>query len=641
MEGKETDKTPKVVSKSLLAVGPTLHYSHANVQRCWFLAVVAYCLTCLFWSRMVTGVSWSFDWEVVGSAEFWRLDHSTMAGLSIFEYPWQILVLGMLVGVLAGVPVLISQLMSFGYSIVFILAVLFLANLPGLAVSLLLSCFAVACRPLRFRSRIIAVALCTAPQLLYLGFFGAARGVEPIKWGFSFAPWVCAWFVGAVIAGLVLGIGHYTRYRPGLVWIVTTLMLLIVVVLFEAKVGLDELDYQLYVAKNNPERVSEFRDRSITEALDQTIADPAVRKYLAGFFYPTEPTLLREELKREIQAQLGSGFWPYWFIVPRELRFQQKKQQLNRQYELFIDPPKPWWMPTFLHDQLSRSRAASKRMAVALYYKALLGEYWPDMRLLEEEEILHFRSDYPHERPGGIWWVLYRDFGDSPESLEARWRIAVHWIGKGMFEQADDLLAEAQVMLAEHLEQSQPAAAGQVRDTLFSPFQPPADSVMTPLKLIELRRRLNELRNLISSENRTEKAESTKRLSRFVMLNPYSLDYEANLDALLAEMDERDPLRDNVLLEKAKVVADEQLRAERLSRLHEESQDTDGGMQALYELGLLRISLWRQGDESEQEYKNKLLVETRQTLTKFLTLYADSIYSEQVKRNLADLPTVE
>ncbi|GAI89250.1 unnamed protein product, partial [marine sediment metagenome] len=70
------------------------------------------------------------------------------------------------------------------------------------------------------------------------------------------------------IAGFVLGIGHYTRYRPGLVWIFTTITLVLAVGVFEVTIGFDELDYQLYVAKNNPERISEFHDHSITEALD-------------------------------------------------------------------------------------------------------------------------------------------------------------------------------------------------------------------------------------------------------------------------------------------------------------------------------------------------------------------------------------
>ena len=45
------------------------------------------------------------------------------------------------------------------------------------------------------------------------------------------------------------------------------------VVMFEMKIGFDELDYQLYVAKNDPEQVEEFHEHSITEALDET--DPA------------------------------------------------------------------------------------------------------------------------------------------------------------------------------------------------------------------------------------------------------------------------------------------------------------------------------------------------------------------------------
>ena len=61
MDSKETEQTPKVVAKSFLAVGPTLHYSHANVQRCWLLAIAVFSVGCLCWSRIVSGTFWSFD----------------------------------------------------------------------------------------------------------------------------------------------------------------------------------------------------------------------------------------------------------------------------------------------------------------------------------------------------------------------------------------------------------------------------------------------------------------------------------------------------------------------------------------------------------------------------------------------------
>jgi len=626
MDNEQMDKGPKVASKSFMAFGPTLHYSHENVLKCWLLAIAAFSLSSTFWSKILTGSFWSFSFNTLGSSEFWSLGKSIITGasrgVSIFEYPWQILVLGLLMGILAVVPVLISQLMSFSYSLPFILAVFFLADLPGFAVCLLVSCIAAACRPLRFRSRIIAVALCTAPQLIYWGFLGGSWNLEPIKLGFSFAPWVCAWLIGLSIAGLVLGIGHFTRYRPGLVWVFTSIFLLLAVVTFEIRIGFDELDYQLYVAKNDPEQAVEFHEHSIMKALDETLTDPDVKKYLAGFFYPIDAIQRRTELKREIQVQLSYDRWPSWFIVPEELNFPAKKRWLLEQYGSFIS-----------------RRSQSHRMPIALYYKALLSEYRPDYSLLGQKEIMRFYNDYPHRDSLPIWHRLYEQFPESSESLEARWRIARDWAGRGEFEQAETLLVGAQNKLDERLklfEQDQPQS-----ETLFSPFRPQADSAMTAFKLFELQRKINQLHILIGSENRAEEPDTKKRLARFVMLNPHSQDYSWHLDELLKQMGDKDPLRDNVMLAKTKLVADEQLRAEKLAQLHKDFQNTDGGMEALYELGLLKRRQWSQQDASNLELKKQLLVETRATLTSFISLYPGSIFTEQAQKILDDLPAVD
>jgi hypothetical protein len=622
MEEKQNEKTPIVGSKSFLAFGPTLHYSHENVQWCWLLSVVIFGSACVLWSKILTGFLWSFSFDMMLSPRMWHLSKFTTSGLSIFEYPWQILVLGLIMGIMSIAPILTSQLMSFSYSVPFILAVAFLANLPGLALSLLISCIAVACRPLRFRSRFIAVVLCTAPQLIYLGYYGGIRGVEPIKWGFSFTPWVCAWIVGIAIAGLVLGMGHFTRYRPGLVWTVTAAAFLIAGLVFQKGVGFDELDYQLYVAKNNPEQAAEFHEHSITEILDQTIKSPAVKRYLAEFFYPTEPILLRAELKKEIQMQLSQGRWPSWLRVPPELNYQARRTWLLGQYDSFIT-----------------RRPKSPRMPIVLYFKALLNEYSPDIRALEQREVVEFYSEYPFERSREIWYQLYSGFGQSPESLESRWRIARHLAGQGRFEQADKLLAEAETMLADRLkllEKEQPAGEG-----LFSQFRSPPASVITASKLVELQRELNQLRTLISPQNRTAKEDSARRLASFVMLNPNSEDYAGRLNELLEKMPENDPLRDNILLAQAELVDDDQLQADKLSELHKKYQNTDGGMNALYELGLLKIRLWRQQGDTNPEQKKKCLFDARATLSDFLKLYPTSFYSEQVKKNLDNLPTAQ
>jgi hypothetical protein len=103
-------------------------------------------------------------------------------------------------------------------------------------------------------------------------------------------------------------------------------------------------------------------------------------------------------------------------------------------------------------------------------------------------------------------------------------------------------------------------------------------------------------------------------------------------------MADGDRLRDNVLLAQAKLIADEQLKAEKFDELYSKYQDTDGGMLALYELGLLKRRRWSQQDDASPEQKNIYLAETRATLESFLSLYPNSYCAEQVKEILDGLP---
>ncbi len=615
---QQGDKTPNSAPKSFMTAGPTLHYSHTNVLRCWLLAFAVYCLTCLLWSKVLTGSLFSCDLDSLTSISFWQLGKVIAAPISIFEYPWQILVLGTLMAILAMVPVLISQLMSFSYSILFILAAALLAGLPGLAAALLLSSVAVACRPLRFRSRFIAVALCTAPLLLYWGYFGAVKGAEPLQFGFSFAPWVCAWLTGLAMAGVVLAVGHFTRYKPGLVWLVTLLVFVAAAVEFEIKVGSDELDYQLYVAKNDPEKISEFRDRSVKDALDRTVASRADVGYLEFYFYPDEPIALRAALKREMQEKLMWERWPTWFVVPDELKFAEKRLSLFDEYDKFIT-----------------LRPRSRRTAIALYYKGLLNEFSPDTEVFGRTETLHFYSDYPQDRSRAIWHELYSNFGDSPESIEARWRVARSWAGQGRFENANKLLAEAQAMSLERLAKLQ--QPDDKPDGFFSLFTAPPDSVMSELKLTELIVRIEQLRILIGPENQQNGDGEAERLATFVMLNPHSPDYPMSLGELLRKTRDNDPLRDNIFLAQIKLIPDEETRADKLNQLHNDFPHSDAGTQALYELARLKLRLYQA--ESDQAVKNRRLAETRDILANFVNLHPDSIFSAQAKKNLAALPT--
>ena len=58
-------------------------------------------------------------------------------------------------------------------------------------------------------------------------------------------------------------------------------------------------------------------------------------------------------------------------------------------------------------------------------------------------------------------------------------------------------------------------------------------------------------------------------------------------------------------------------------------------MQALYELTRLNIRLY------QRESKRANLVSARDMLTSFLSLYPNSFYAPQIKKNLDDLPRPE
>jgi hypothetical protein len=636
----EKEKPQIAVPKSFMTIGPTLHYSHTNVMRFWMLALAVYAVACLFWSFIVAGSFAPFDFQGMVNPETWRLETYILRPLSIFAYPWQIAVLGLLMGMLAVMPPLVSQLLSFRYSLPFLLALAILANLPAFALFVLISCIAAACRPLRFRSRFIALAMCMAPQLFYWAYFGGIQNTEPLRWGVSFAPWVCAWLTALVFAGIVLAIGHFTRYRPGLCWLLGLITLTASFSIFKYNIGFDELAYQRYVADNNPEEVVEFRDHSITESLDATMRNPQTKRYFASFFYPAEPVMLREKLKEEIQSQLTNDRWPFWFQGQDELDFGPKRQRLLEQYERFISPAQPWWMPNTVYKRISERRLHSKRMPTALYFKALLSESTPELPMIMEKEVLHFYSDYPHSRCLPIWYQLYEQFGQSSESLEARLRLARHLAGRGFFQNADELLQETRSMTAVKLKELKSASGGPAGGTaIFSAFAPPAESAITVVKLTELQRQLDDLDSLISPENYTSDTATHRRLATFVMLDPHSVEYPLQLAALLSQTDEKDPLRDNVMLAKIELIKDLQLRGEQLKALWEKYKGRDGGVAALYELALLKVHLSQELTAAAQ--KKQCLSEAKNTLEQLVSKYPNSNWAPPAQTLLNSLPRPE
>jgi hypothetical protein len=610
--------------KSFMTAGPTLHYSHANVLWCWALTILVFVIVCVFWHALV-GSSPLLDVSDIMDSSRFSLGRVVVSPISIYEYPWHIVVLGILMGLIATTPVLVSQLLSFRYSVPLILSVIIVAGLHLFGIFICLSCLAVACRPLRFRSRFIAVALCMAPQLIYWAIWGGHATIDPVRWGFSFAPWIYAWLTGLFLAALVLGIGHFTRYKPGLIWSFSFVMLAAAFGVFHHQIGFAELDFQRNVANNNPEDVPHFRDNDVSATIDSIIKDDALRSFLVGRFYPIEPILLREKLKEEIQNLLSYDRWPEWDWfqkrMPDQLKYQSKRRQLVSRYDTFMSR----W-------------PESKRVSIALYFKAILNEYHPDVRYFGNTEMLRFYSDYPFYDNLLIWQELFQRFPQSPESYEARWRMAMQDAAVAEFDKADGLCEVTLAMIRDFERRSTQAEPRTVdSDSIFTAFRDPIETVMTPHKLRDLKNRLNRLRKLISKENRGPDEASRRRLATFVILNPHGLDYLSKLEGLLREMPENDPLRDNILLAQIMDVKKTKQRHQMLAELIERFPETDAGIRAHYELARVKVQLWKEPQTSE-ENRRQLLAETRTLLTDFLARHPDSIFADAARELLNTLP---
>ena len=96
---KSTSMPP--AKKSFMTDGPTLHYSHTNVFWFWVLTITVFLFGCSLWSFIISGELFSINMMNILDLAKMRLGMVVVNPISIYEYPWQILVLGTLMGLLA------------------------------------------------------------------------------------------------------------------------------------------------------------------------------------------------------------------------------------------------------------------------------------------------------------------------------------------------------------------------------------------------------------------------------------------------------------------------------------------------------------------------------------------------------------
>jgi len=207
--------------------------------------------------------------------------------ISVQDVPMQIPIVGLLMAALISIPILVAILYRFWSSLPFIAVVGFIAVMPWLAITLLVSCVVATVRPFRSRFRFMSALIGLVPAVVYLvlAWSGSAETIagkiDPVDRIKFVAPWVLAIVAAALVFAVVLSISRMVNYRPGAITPLLALMFGLPVALFEFHVGRDELHYRLLEALDH----HHFADLDASLDLERSVAEtwarhPAPRRSL-------------------------------------------------------------------------------------------------------------------------------------------------------------------------------------------------------------------------------------------------------------------------------------------------------------------------------------------------------------------------
>ncbi len=626
-----TEQTPQ---NRWFTDGPTMASSRRLYTGYWLITLVLFVFLNMFDLRLRLGV-WI---RLNGPYESIPLIPQLLAPLSLFHYPSQILIKASVMAMLCTVPILIALLYNLLYALPFIAVVFFLGLNPILTLCLFFSCAAASFEPLRFKSKFVAFLLCLLPEMLYWAFFsGENPETDILRWAVLYSPWALAFLLCLLLAGGVILIGHFLRYRPGILMPIFGLMLASTILFFNYSVGMNERDYQDQVAQNSPWLVPEFQNLNILPLLEEELVQ---RKKQTP--YLTDDQILKQ-LRMEWRWAFLSG--STLSIAPDQTtefagpRFPLAKRKITQILDRYSD------IRDGKIEQFIQTHKHQKRLPDALYFQALYFDMRTDQRRLRDEDMLSFYFDVPSPESMPLWQELLKRFPDSDVSIEARWRLARRLAEQKpasaeesfQYEQALKLLDEAEQKCRLKLLQIQKETGFRFLrrfglDTVITPPPP----TITGEQWLNLQFRIYKLKSLISPENRTGHVRHEERLAEFVSLDPRQFGYQAKLKNLLLDSPQPDPLLDNIELAEAMLLQDPEERIVRLNDLIKQYKDRDGGIEASLQLALEMLQ--QKNTEIHPADRQTLLLRAREQLQSVIKAKPDSFWADYARTLLQNNP---
>lgn len=517
--------------------------------------------------------------------------------ISIREAPVLVPIMGMLMATIMIVPILISQLYGFRFSLAFCGCVLVFAHLPVLSFFLLASCFIASAGKHKLPFKFGVTMLGLFPLALY--FYVATRGANVLKFRpvdptLLYAPWVFAFLAAALIAAVVLAFARLIQYRPGGILIGMIPFFLIPVILFQTYIGADQLEFRLMVHRYGP-------DSSIYTPVDIS----------ARVFQETLRAWRRYKV-RDLQAivDLASSEFPY---VATQLLQANRTEIL----EVFGNFQKKYPQSRFVPN--------------ALYLYGLGQDLRFNFGVLQRNWMVEYSSDLVSSQSAPTWEKLVTTYPQSIYAVPARLRLAILEIRKENADRAltllDDLITHANIF-----SENPATRPADMVVSLGQLFDEPIRIAIPTVDLAELINQAQELRSLIKN-NMGDSRFGEAPLAELMKLDPDHLKYRDHLLELAIRFSDA-KLHDNLLVRYAQVDPDPAQRRVLLERYTEYFKGEDAGAEALYKLASL-LQAWGLANMDSSAYD-----QAKGYYENVIRDYPDSIFAPRAREKLRQLHAV-
>jgi hypothetical protein len=412
-----------------------------------------------------------------------------------------------------------------------------------------------------------------------------------------YAPWLLAVVAACIFAGIVLVIAWVVNYRPGAIAPVLAVLFAVPVMLFETKVGRDELRYRVLESQYGPRARSYFREEDVRSR----ILEHAQQRWLQDETRDLRAVIDNIELQWELQLE----------PIP-ELKQQVADEELTAlaayQYEVVR-----------ACDEFCRTRSHSRYIPNVLFLKGRALDMRVDILRFRREGVLSFYDDFVNPISEQTWATLLANYAQSPLAAVAMYKLANFRGRQGQVPQAVSLL---QTLIERFGKPGEPAGQGGEAGLLPQIFarKPPAATLDVHVPgVVEQARELLEL----LQANGDDPIWGYAPVAELLQLDRRSPWYDEKLESMLQKY-RGSLLEDNLALDLA-------MAAESVSRRISSLQE----LQGRYPRGdSLPELLFRLGELLEVDARPE---EARLAYTRVVQEHRESVWAVRAARRLGQL----